>query len=94
MKIRSLSLVALIDIAVSGADFDDAFKNGKLSGDATVTYEMRDADKGVYYTDNAHSVGSAELSGYNVGWIISKHGKMAVGVLLIKVEKMLTLLKK
>lgn len=31
-------------------------------GDITATYEMRDADKGVYYTDNTYSVDSAELT--------------------------------
>ena len=66
MKKRSLSLVACIAIAVSSvgaAEFDDAVINGKLSGDATVTYEMRDSKKNLdnYYNDSAYSVGSAEL---------------------------------
>lgn len=66
MKKRSLSIVASIAIAVSSvgaSSFDEAIKNGTLSGDATVTYEMRDSKKdiGSYYQDSAYSVGSAEL---------------------------------
>ncbi|MCK9491857.1 MAG: hypothetical protein M0Q24_07185, partial [Sulfurimonas sp.] len=66
MKKTSLSLVACIAIAVSSvgaAEFDEAITNGKLSGDATVTYEMRDSKKGLddYYRSGAYSVGSAEL---------------------------------
>lgn len=68
MKNRSLSLVASIAIlgvfsTVGAAEFDDAFKGGKLSGDATVTYEMRDSkeDLNDYYRSSAYSVGSAEL---------------------------------
>lgn len=66
MKNRSLSLVASIAIAfstVGAAEFDDAFKGGKLSGDVSATYEMRDSkeDLGDYYRSSAYSVGSAEL---------------------------------
>jgi len=66
MKKRSLSLIASIAIMASSlgtTEFRDAIKNGKLSGDATATYEMRDSkrDIGTYYRSSAYSVGSAEL---------------------------------
>lgn len=50
-------------VAASKGGFDDAFKNGKISGDVTVTYEKRDQDveTGSYYDNSAYSVGSAEL---------------------------------
>jgi len=70
MKSTKLSLVATIAIlgmfsVANAGDFDEAFKNGKVSGDITATYEMRDQDKpdpaAVYYNDSAYAVGSAEL---------------------------------
>ena len=70
MKSTKLSLVATIAIlgmfsGVNASEFDEAFKNGTVSGDATATYEMRDQDKpdsaAVYYNDSAYAVGSAEL---------------------------------
>lgn len=68
MKSTKLSAVAALAVfgmfsAVNAGGFDEAFQNGKTSGDVTVTYEMRDQDEeiGSYYNDSAYSVGSAEL---------------------------------
>jgi hypothetical protein len=68
MKSTKLSVIAAIAImgifsGVNAGDFDDAFKNGKVTGDVTVTYESRNQKKelGAYYSDTAYSVGSAEL---------------------------------
>lgn len=68
MKKRSLSLVTFIAIAsafsaLGAEDFAEAIKNGKVSGDAALIYEMRDSKEniGSYYNDSAYSVGSAEI---------------------------------
>ncbi len=70
MKNSKLSIVATVAIlgifsGVNAGEFDEAFKNGTVTGDATATYEMRDQDKpnpeAIYYSDSAYAVGSAEL---------------------------------
>lgn len=68
MKSTKLSIVATIAIlgvfcGVNAGEFDEAFKNGKVSGDVTATYEQRDQDveTGSYYNNSAYAVGSAEL---------------------------------
>ena len=68
MKSTRLSIVATIAIlgifsGVNAGEFDEAFKNGKVSGDVTATYEQRsqDTETGNYYNDSAYAVGSAEV---------------------------------
>lgn len=68
MKSTKLSIVTTIAIlgifsGVNAGEFDEAFKNGTVSGDITATYEQRnqDIETGNYYNDSAYSVGSAEL---------------------------------
>ncbi|MFT5835993.1 MAG: hypothetical protein ACI9RG_000887 [Sulfurimonas sp.] len=70
MKSTKLSLVATIAIlgmfsGVNASEFDEAFTNGTVTGDATVTYETRDfsgTDTDAYYSsDNAYAVASSEL---------------------------------
>ncbi|MFT7004939.1 MAG: hypothetical protein ACJAWW_002305 [Sulfurimonas sp.] len=68
MKNSKLSIVATLTIlgifsGVNASEFDEAFTNGKVSGDVTATYEQRsqDVETGNYYNNSAYSVVSAEL---------------------------------
>lgn len=49
--------------AANASEFTEAFKNGTLSGDVTVTMESRSVDDelNAYYADTAYAVGSTEL---------------------------------
>ncbi|MBL4775376.1 MAG: hypothetical protein JKY87_04910 [Mariprofundus sp.] len=85
MRSTKLSLVATIAIlgifsGVNAGEFDEAFKNGKVSGDATATYEQRDqkVENGNYYNNSAYAVGSAELiyktdKFYAARWVHHRH---------------------
>ena len=65
---RSFALVATIAcaaIAANGADtLEEAFKNGKASGDVSAYYESRHVDKGdksTYFNNTAWAIGSVGL---------------------------------
>ncbi len=64
-----LSLVVLMVLsgvvsALNADELSESLKNGKISGDVTVTYESRNVDRqvGAYYADTAYSVGSIGLN--------------------------------
>jgi len=61
--IATLAILGIFCTA-NANEFEDAFKNAKISGDAAVTFEQRDQKKVTpdpYYKDDAYSVGSVEL---------------------------------
>ena len=68
MKKISLSLVAMVSISLTSAlsanTLSDALSNGKISGDLSATYEVRDLKKDLnaYYQDTQYSVGSIGLN--------------------------------
>jgi len=68
MKKIKLSLIAILAVSscsiVSANSLSETLANGKVSGDVSVTYEVRKQDKEIstYYSNTAYSVGSIGLS--------------------------------
>jgi len=68
MKKLKLSLIACSVITlfstVNATSFNDALKNGKISGDIAIQYESRSQDKEIstYYSDTAYAMGSLGLN--------------------------------
>ncbi len=68
MKSRLSLLVSVVVLGASttlfAGDLSDALRDGKVSGDVSVTYESRSQDKEInaYYSDTAYSVGSVGLN--------------------------------
>ncbi len=69
MKTLKISLVTALalsafSVSLSANTLEEALKNGKVSGDVSITYESRKQDKEIsaYYSDTAYSVGSIGLN--------------------------------
>ncbi|RXI47065.1 hypothetical protein CRU99_02600 [Malaciobacter mytili] len=69
MKTLKISLVTALALSAFGVSLsadtlEEALKNGKVSGDVSITYESRKQDKEIsaYYSDTAYSVGSIGLN--------------------------------
>ena len=62
LSIAAITIASMCTLA-NADSFAEAMQGGKVTGDVTVTYEMRDQDKeiGTYYDNSAYAVGSAEI---------------------------------